>query len=268
MRYLIALLLTLVAIGCTIENNDEDAMNKMGSDGLRDVASPPRRAWSTAGKLLPGNTVNTVSLQANFPQAGEHTVQFNLFPNQQNIQQKVNTRVEAIIRWSVEGNTIERRVTVSDGMSISGNAQGVQVVCTDSSTFNVLADVDEYTVGITVAPGSRGNYMGPPTFSAREGMQSAAGAVAMTFSIPEDLGATSFWVYVKTIVTATGAIAATSSHIELRNISTTPIMAQGILTDDNHGTWWPLPAGTNEILITNPAAANTVTAMLIYGIDG
>lgn len=152
--------------------------------------------WSVAGQLDARTTVKKVTLQANFPKPGTYTVQLNanpfavgpLDPNAK------APEAEALITWSVEGNSIQRRVSVISGMAISGAGQGVKVemvnVSIPSPALGPTAEV-MYPVSAQVVLGSRGTDSNPPYLcrSAEvQGMPVTAFTQSAIVNVPQGVG--------------------------------------------------------------------------------
>lgn len=172
--------------------------------------------WSGGGKLI-NDGVSNVACAADFLAARVHneipsknyTVQFNvtLPPG------GVFANPVAEISWSVEGNTIRRLVSVTNGCSVTGVGQGVKVVVRDQTPQGIGGKVYgvSYDVAITVAPGNRSSVNQPPIFTPPSAI--LAGAVVLPLytvpplsflrvAIPQNAGVISSYV---TAVTADGS---------------------------------------------------------------
>ena len=102
-------------------------------DNRQARALQTKDGWSASGKLIAG-IGGLVQLQANFTSGGglgcgQYTIQFTTSGN---INSPNPVFTEALITWSVEGNFLTRRVTVCNGMSITGSGQAVKVIITDN----------------------------------------------------------------------------------------------------------------------------------------
>jgi hypothetical protein len=191
------------------------------------VANTPLQGWQANGLLKTGNPVGAVQLQAQFNQQMQtHTIQFNGADN--NLTGPVNAlRTEAEIIWNVEGQPIRRVVSVLDGMAISGVAQGVWVNVRDVTPPNGVGEIT-YQVGLTVAPGVRGNTGQPPTLR----LQSDAASGDSTNLAP---GATGNWL----IPAGVGALSA--------YITAFPTPGSAPLADNDISILFRSANGTNQM---------------------
>jgi hypothetical protein len=124
-----------------------------------DETKKRKSGWSTSGKLTANDPNSSFSLQAVFPEdaSGSYTIQFAISG-----EDVSGIQAKAVITWTTEGNPVQREVTVSNGMSVTGVGQGCRVIVTDNSF--VYADLlpADYGVTVTVAPGNRAtNEVGP-----------------------------------------------------------------------------------------------------------
>lgn len=170
---------------------------RLGSDMT--ISNGKKDGWSASGELQLGNVNKEVSLQANFDEPGTYTLQFSVdYPSPPAAAFfDWDMTAEADIFWSVEGNTVRRRVSVTPGASISGTGQGVKVKLVDASLDNLggISVRSNYPVTIQIAPGIRGGD--EPPFLQRAGEYSD-GLVAVNqivADVPKDAGVKSFRVY-------------------------------------------------------------------------
>ena len=85
------------------------------------------------------NATQNGSLQCDFEEADVFTVTFEVdFPTNPAPTSPVNCIAD--ILWTTGGVTVKRRVSVGNGVSISGCAESVRVIVTDA-TVNYLAEV-------------------------------------------------------------------------------------------------------------------------------
>lgn len=125
--------------------------------------------WSKTDSLIAHNTRKRFSLQASFEREGASafTIMFeSYYPPQ---QAGVWVAAKAKITWSVEGNAVERIVSVRNGLSITGVGEHVVVeVFDDSRSLTVGGAIlpinrVEYQIAINIAPGTRGAALIGPT---------------------------------------------------------------------------------------------------------
>lgn len=163
MKWLL-LFLVLTLVGCTeIDFQESDDM----SQGNPQYAKSG--GWSGGGPLQNDGASNA-GMAANFIAGRQHnetpsknyTVQFALTVPQGSFINPV-----AEISWSVEGVTVRRLVSVTNGCSVTGVGQGVKVVVKDQTPQNIAGITYgvAYQVDITVAPGSRSSVNQPPTYT-------------------------------------------------------------------------------------------------------
>jgi hypothetical protein len=157
-----------------------------------------------------GGTTKEVRFQTKFATPGMHTLQFTVIdPNLVNLVNNEIVRAEALITWSLGGQNILRRVDCVNGLSISGEAQSVDVKITDRS---VLTNVPgrillPYTVQVVAAAGTRPAEEQPPQFTGDTVTLGPVGGT--TINVPE--GAISAWVVIAPQVL--GPILIPSDHI-------------------------------------------------------
>src|ERR1700704_3977380 len=171
--------------------------------GVRRIVMPPPQAktggWSKFGSLYTALPMKSqLSLQANFPVASNYTVQFG-------VNQPANGSVytaEGLVEWTVEGNHVSRRVSISQGVSLTAPSAAVKVTVLDTTvggSSGVITD-SEYKVGIQVAPGSRSAEQQPPTLFVST--ISVTPGTSGTFLVPTDSGAISAYISVYGLTTA------------------------------------------------------------------
>jgi hypothetical protein len=227
------------------------------------------------------DTTKQVSMQADFPEPGQYTIQFS-------IEQKVNptalgilprqtSQAQASIVWSVEGGTIQRRVEVANGMSISGVGEAVKIVMTDTTragpSFPAGFDPD-YLVACQVSRGVRANIQQPPTLLPDD--TTGAGniwddgfcelpplGVSHLAIIPQNAGVVSVSVQ----VCSPGGALIPEGSVFVRQRTSATIGRTFKEYDPRDATWVPLAPGANAIIVVNTNAFNVDVSML-YGIDG
>ena len=266
MRYIILLL--PIILGCThvteyhTEGKPMNEDDEMFFGGGRQAEQAAQEAWATTVNLSTNDYVKSGSIQANFRKPGSYVIQFNLAP-------PTNPGVgetfvcEADIEWSVAGNTISRKVVVYDGVTIQGAAEGVRVVVRNlpSPGLGVPWAVDTpYTVGVSIARGSRGTSEGGPTYQERPEVYLVNGT--QDFTVP-DAGANS----VKVIVNQASAIVAPTAA------GTVDVTQMGPGGSGIFARWDPvvetgwIPLDSNTSLIRIRTTAQTYVK-IVYGIDG
>jgi len=202
-------------------------------------------------------------LQVDFsqgPGASSYTVQFNLLNNAPGVQ------AVALITWTVAGNFVTRRVTVGNGVSVTGTGQAVQVRVIDNSL--VASAGSKYNVSILVAPGVRGSSAEPPTLVVSDPIVGYAIPVAPgashDFPVPLDAGVTQVYITVQGALDAGGVTLGTSEAQERGG--GLPFKSW----DPGQTFFWvPVAPGTDTIRVTTGATAvSTYAFTCTLGIDG
>lgn len=250
MKYILILVMVLTTIlgaGCTFENSNGDV----------DMDDSKKIGWSASGKLEQLNTLREVSLQANFlANPRNYTAQFKLSGD---LKRK---KVQAEITWSVEGNSIRRVVTVSDGTSVQGTGQGVNIKVRDISTLAIAAGTDpEYIASIQVVPGTRGSTSNPPTLDTMLATLIAANSF-LDVPVPTDAGV------ISVAVTVASPIAAVipDQQVQVQQIDSTSGIQNNY--DPRQYFWVPLTPSVTIIRIYNFSLLNAIYAKAVFGIDG
>jgi hypothetical protein len=235
----------------------------------------PKTGWGTSGKLTTGDLVGQVTLQANFEETGTYTIEFSMDTNALS-----NNPIfaEALITWSIEGNYLQRRVNVADGISVSGVGQAVKIQMMDA-TSNITGPINavQYGVACQVAKGVRGSNKQPPTLVPRGTLPPSAdgsgngsgnftigpGPISTLFvPVPQNSGLIS--LFVTTLDTSTG----TSQPGDIIIVQ----QYNGTVVRDYdpyiYRDWVPLAAGVDAIEIFNTNPSDTYRVSLTFGVDG
>lgn len=155
-----------------------------------------KKGWSNSGNLKTGNRSLEVSVQANFQEYPEtYCIEFT---KSGNTASNLPIRAEAYITWSVEGNFVTRRVSISNGTTVQGVAQAVRVVIKDVTEANAdtpgspVPNEAEYTVSVQITRGSRGSNSFPPFLVPPDCWFRELGVGAtLDIEVPQDAGITS-----------------------------------------------------------------------------
>lgn len=224
-----------------------------------------KEAWSASGVMTTKNTSKTVSLQAVFRKPGTYTVSFSLNPLSDVIVKAAALRAEADIEWSVEGNTVTRRVSITNGLSVQGNGEGIRVIVRDVSVdLGPPSPNVDYAIVIDVVHGERGGFDTPPFLLVQPGAAFLAGAGAnVVVPVPQDAGA-------KTMMVLVARNTADATPILDQDVKVIQSDASGITVatyDPRSVQWAPIGPGVATITVWN-ASANAIYATVIFGIDG
>lgn len=140
--------------------------------------------WQQAAVLKTGDRLKTLSMQANFPVSQYYTVQFGVIVPLDPLFSGFDAVAE--ITWIVEGQLVRRRVSVGNGVSVSGPGQAVKVVVSDVSIPAIAGF--EYTVSVQVTPGTRPSVSRPPTLRGFSVQQALLGGGTLDLAVPENAG--------------------------------------------------------------------------------
>lgn len=239
--------------------------------------------WSATGRLVTGDRSQQVTLQADF-QAGQNLQQAESYILQFN---KVNNplsnlpiRAEALVRWSVEGNSVSRRISIANGVALVGASQAVRVVLTDvtQSLLDgpvVIPNGVEYDVSVQVTPGARGTTALPPILVPIDGLLRILavppGPATFNVAVPNDAGVNS----IKVLARQFGLVAAPfpDNAIMITQLQ----LLTGLVGYEygfQEGVFVPLVPGTDTIQIDLNLAAFAVPPFfpiivtVMFGIEG
>jgi hypothetical protein len=261
MKYLAGLglwaLLATLALGCTYNVEDSDMTGRLqkASGG----------GWSKSGTLLVGVPGTKQSMQADFPNSDNYTVQFGINTDKVPATFVHAIEAEALITWSVAGNDLTRRVSIGNGVSVMGTGQAVKVVMMDATQLGGgPVPGFEYDVSVQVAPGTRGNVLQPPVLNPSPSFFAAVppGGI-INVPIPQDAGVISVYVSVM-------------------SVAGIPIPENNVIVSHNKGPlttfrvydprtfeWVPVAAGTTSIIIVNSfPSLPGIDIAVAFGIDG
>jgi len=271
LQFLFFLFGILGACAPSAEGEKDAMVYNYDDEGLRNDggAKKPRYGWSAAGQLGFLNPNLEVSLQAQFEEPGTYTVTFNVDYPRTGPDEPV--AAEAVIEWSVAGNTVQRIVSISDGASVTGTAEAVRVTLRDTSPIgdNTNLGYDtRYNVSIQVARGTRGSFTNPPILTRlfNSGGVTYLDAVAgangtRTYPVPENAGVTAFKVLFAN-VTYTPI---TDNDITVEQLDpSNNVLSQ---CDPRNNEWTPLVPGAISVVFRNNSGAGVYPSM-IWAIDG
>jgi hypothetical protein len=272
--------------GCSVSSCllvTEDGSSDVDQKQLNKVTG-----WSSSGTLFTGVKGNEVKLQAIFKDdPGNYSVEFNVqLPAVGNgpTSTFIYAAPEALITWTVKGNTVTRRVSVGDGVTVSGMAEGVNISVFDNSTQNNLAAAGgqgaiAYTVSIQVVKGLRPNTQQPPTLVAldpRPGVfLGLYGIIVQTGAdvhvpIPQDAGVVSVFVTAFSLAPVRGVPASGAGDVsqtyDVPFGNTTLVYRISDASDQD--TWTPVTPGSNAIVLQAFGVGQAITYTIMFGIDG
>lgn len=225
-----------------------------------------RSGWSKSGSLYTTLPQRAISLQVEFPVADTYTISFGLIPPKNT---NADYRPKAEITWSVDGNQVEREITISKGTSISGRGEAVNVKAYDDMLGISPAVVGaEYTLLITLTKGVRASGQYPifqpknvqypfGTHLVNDSYIGIANGTGATWDIP--LGAVSVWPGISAPAAATNQIRFVFLDANGTGIAN-PLI-------DIQGRWVPIPSRAVRVQIFNSSGV-AIDASLLFGIDG
>lgn len=264
-----AIALVLLSISCTgyVDEPIEDDMK----NSVPVKVIPGLFGWSQSGDLITQNPGAGVSLQAQFDEPGNYTVQFGISAVPP--AGLVNLiRPEAEITWRVRGNQINRTINVANGTSISGQAEAVSVRLFDSSVAAMGGAAGITYVGsIQIAKGIRAQSANQAPIFTPANIENPVGTPAVTTGsfiiaagtsarIPIPEGATQMLVSItgSTFVPGPASVTVTAQNSLSSQLEYFP---------DFNPIWVPVPPLATRVNILNGLAA-AVRASCIFGIDG
>lgn len=253
MKHLIVVLCLILGLtSCTFETES-------------DMSKKLLQQRSRSGSLTPGGK-QRINFQLphfmneqGYPDPGNYTVQFSIVdPNNLSFSGDF-VRARAEIVWSVSGNSVRRIVDCTDGMSVSGTAEGVAVYISDDSNIT-FSSVKPYAVSLQVAKGVRPAIQQPPVYSL--GIVNLDPDSSIDIPIPLNIGAVS--VAVAVTPTAIGT-AIPDYSLRVQQISGTTIRK---MYDPRQEFWVPLAGGSNKIGLQTGPSAPATEFQITLGIDG
>lgn len=251
--------------------------------------------WSATGTMTNDGQSKAAHLQVNFLEregtpgpSKNYTVQFSVGPTKIRSTQALSPKPVnpiAEIVWSVEGNSVRRLVSVTNGMSVTGVGEAVKVSVSDATLSSFAGQAVDYQVDITVAPGSRASIQQPPTYYPEEREQSgvfaiigtgpqAAPGVTADIVVPQNAGVISYFLEWLAFVQGTEAlIAVTQTDFYVEELAAggqslkkySPILING---------WVPISPGCSTLRIhglfqtIGALVAWQLNTQVTFGIDG
>ncbi len=222
--------------------------------------------------ITPASTNTQVGMQCPLSR-GVNTVQFSIDPIFNPAALGKRSAAIATVLWSVDGNTIKRRLSMLPGTSISGSADAVQVIMEDDTRVNpappagVLLD---YNVGCQVSEGVRAGAM-PPVLVPEDNAAGTwfsgkaivnAGAGSAFLAIPNDAGIVS----VSAMISSNTGVVIPDNSVVVQQVSGTTIVVREY--DPRYGdSFVPLHPFASNIHVLNYGAAQ-ISVYILWGIDG
>jgi hypothetical protein len=246
--------------GCTYTVADGDDVMSKDNIGMKN-------GWSAGGTIHSGQG-DGVGLQANFAAnplqpAGYYTVQVSVNPPDDGV-----FLGEVTLSWSVEGQTIERRVSLGNGVTVSGTGQGVKVIVKDTTPNLGSPTLKPYFVSIQVAPGTRPDVEKPPMLFA-EALIVAEGTPSTPIDIPRDAGAISVCTPFAEDASSGGGLTGIIVQQQLIAGPTLVVQKQYLLGGAGDNLWLPIVGDAQQVVIVAKGAAGSKAFVtVLFGIDG
>lgn len=237
-----------------------------------------QRTWSGGQPLVTGGGGIIPLLAQNFDcdegAGSQYTVQFKVIPPAG--AGLGYYAAEAHVNWFCQGTSIERKLDVLNGASITGTGDGCEVKVYDRTTFPGgigIAPGAQYTVLATLAPGTRGAQHTPPTLhgvvtESTSGNAGLSGALTLpaagnfdVYLVPTNSGVTTVEIVVMSPTPLTSPVGQCEVSHETQGIvmkQYDPTVNIGFIALGN---------GANAVEVINYGGLSLVYA-LTWGIDG
>lgn len=223
--------------------------------------------WGQSGDVQPGTGNFSLSAQCDFPFAGVFTIQFSV----QGVPADKAFHCVAFIQWSVNGQTVTRRVSVNNGTTVSGCGSAVKVYVYDDGQPPPAAGwaTDPYLVSINIVPGVRPQIQQPATYSpmTTDSGNTFPGAIIVPATsnrgilVPRDAGAISLFTTVGDFSGTPVILTEASVQVQQNGASITRVY------DPRQPVWVPLIDSIFQLEFINTTAKDLLFSFT-YGIDG
>jgi hypothetical protein len=293
-------------VGCIVPNDAAPTPGETMSDSdfgsdYAPMAEGPD-GWSSNGILIALNYTKTVNLQAQFDKGGpgDYTAEFSISPPPFTRGAGNPVQAEALITWAIEGNFVTRRISISNGATISGVAQAVRIQIMDVSNPAVATAGQQYGVSVQVTKGIRATTMQPPTLTPHPSVDDEVQTPIVqpfaqaTYSVSAQGGggAGNGNGFIELLIPQDAGVISVFITVAADNVFGGTYQAQGtapVIPDDNvvalirangadqasfdpraFNGWIPLIPGAATIDLINGMAAGqpSVTFSIWFGIDG
>jgi hypothetical protein len=206
------------------------------------------------------------------PESGTMTLQFQVQPPV-SATNGINGvfACQALISWTISGNRVTRRISVGNGRTITGVGEAVTVQLIDHTAdiFGVGSPSLGlgYGVDVQVGIGPRGSTAQLPTLTEANSFVVLDGTTPTeSLKIPQDAGA----IAVQVLVSAEAGLATPTDDFSVSAIFNNGAGNIGAFDPLNDKGMIPIPAGANNLSITNNTTGPTIPLRItvIWGIDG
>jgi hypothetical protein len=234
---------------------DEECMGK------RVVASSLRGLTTSTNALgsffsTAGVTNQTSGMETNELEPGEYTLQFGVQPPADGH----GFATYAVINWKIAGQQQQRIMSIYQGASISGVAEGVSVQLFDQSGDASVSRQAPYNIIITLSRGTRANTQQPPVLVTTSNLIIPHGLGTKNETVPNNAGVIS----VSVSAANNGVLANTDLAVfEINSAGTLGAFYPNIAIG-----WNPLVPGSTILTLTNNSTTTDAVLSLIWGIEG
>jgi hypothetical protein len=233
-------------------------------------ARTPKPQYPGAGesrKMVTQVAKSVAMLQHGMTQEGGiYTAVFGVQPPRDASGNEVPFQAQATLKFSENGNAVQRRISIVTGCSISVPGRIIDIRCIDATPATMPISGDPtpgaetpYTVTVIVEKGGRALHI-PPTLYG--GIFTIAGHASQAVTIPKDAGVISVRVSPVQAV----AFPTVKPNVVVSFQSGTGIWKQ--VDPSLDPLFVPIPPGATEIVIINADAANAINATVTWGVDG
>lgn len=227
-----------------------------------------KSGWGQSGTLITGAKNKKVPLQCDLAGtigAGTYTVQFNV----SGINQFAAVP-EALIAWRVQGQEVTRRVSIGDGVAVTGVGESVRIIMYDN-TPGVFLSGNAYTVSAQVTPGSRPSTGKPPTLilPSSDGFATDVPSNGSAdFIIPSGTGLISAYITAVNALVPPTALGPGALFAQfMLNLNSSLLVGETAWDTQVITGFIPAPPSAARIRLTN-TTANVIQAYITLGIDG
>lgn len=194
--------------------------------------------------------------------AGLYTVQFNVAVRGVPLPIYQFPNPTATVNFMTEGNSVQRRVSVANGMSLTGACDTVLVSVVDDTDITVFGPApppQDYDITISVTPYPRPSSGAPPSLRGTPGTVTVAGGATLLVPVPIDSGVNSILVF------ASGTGGAIPFVEQRLPGIVVPTLASW--TPDNR--FMPMVPQAGEVALLNLGPpASTAYYSVLFGVDG
>lgn len=220
--------------------------------------------WSSTVPMTTGDSSARAPVQANMPVAGYKTIQFGVVPPAAPANDGVFAAV-ATISWMVEGNRLQRKVSVGNGVSISAPGEAFNVTIQDTTPTSGGLQVlgSDYVVTVNFAPGSRPSQNQPATLFG--GTFTIAALGNLVLDVPANAGVISVEVIALDLG---GTNLGAKIVVEQKVSNVSAVILKAYVIQDAYEGFVSLPGQATKLSLSNINGADAALVSVTWGIDG